>query len=138
VTYRPEFEGRALSQLDGLPSAAFDALVKRVADLVLEPWDAYLMTPGGDPALRQAIFCQGYGLLSFRVEPVSTLAYLIDHEDAVSLWQAGWSHRSRPGLATRLKTIEIRATPRTPISSRAPMNSARPTTILQKLETKDR
>jgi hypothetical protein len=64
VNYRVVFEGPALTQLKGLPQAAFDALVERVADLVREPWDADLMTPGGDPAYRQAIFGQGYGLLS--------------------------------------------------------------------------
>jgi hypothetical protein len=40
VNYRAEFEGPALTQLIGLPQAAFDALVERVADLVREPWDA--------------------------------------------------------------------------------------------------
>ena len=40
MTYRVEFEGAALVQLNGLPSAAFDALVERVVALVKEPWDA--------------------------------------------------------------------------------------------------
>jgi hypothetical protein len=40
VNYRPEFEGDALVQLNGLPGAAFHALVERVAVLVDEPWDA--------------------------------------------------------------------------------------------------
>jgi hypothetical protein len=31
------------------------------------------MTPDGDPALRQATFGQGYGLLSFRVDDVAEL-----------------------------------------------------------------
>jgi hypothetical protein len=58
VSFRAQFEGQALVQLKGLPQAAFDALVERVADLVREPWDADLMTPDGDPAYRQAIFGQ--------------------------------------------------------------------------------
>ena len=33
------------AQLHGLPSAAFDALVERVATLAQEPWDADLMAP---------------------------------------------------------------------------------------------
>jgi hypothetical protein len=78
VTYRVQFEGQALVQLKGLPSAAFDALVERVADLVGEPWDADLMTAGGDPAYRQALFGQGYGLLSFRVDQVIELIEIFD------------------------------------------------------------
>ena len=65
MTYRVEFAGAALVQLNGLPSAAFDALVERAVALVQEPWDADLMAPGYDPAYSQAIFSEGYGLLSF-------------------------------------------------------------------------
>ncbi len=68
MTYQVEFEGSALVQLNGLPEAAFDALVERVVTLVQEPWDADLITPRGDPAYRETIFGRGYGLLSFRVE----------------------------------------------------------------------
>jgi hypothetical protein len=46
MTYQVEFGGAALVQLNGLPSAAFDALVQRVVALVEEPWDADLMAPG--------------------------------------------------------------------------------------------
>jgi hypothetical protein len=64
VNYEVKFEGSALTQLSGLPSAAFDALVERAVDLVREPWDADLMTPGEDPSYRQAVFGHGYGLVS--------------------------------------------------------------------------
>jgi hypothetical protein len=56
MTYRVEFEGAALVQLNGLPSAVFDVLVQRVVALVQEPWDADLMAPGNDPAYRQVTF----------------------------------------------------------------------------------
>jgi hypothetical protein len=46
-------------QVNGLPSAAFDALVERVVALVQEPWDADLMAPGDDPAYREASFGGG-------------------------------------------------------------------------------
>jgi hypothetical protein len=78
VSYQAQFEGHALVQLKGLPQAAFDALVERVADLVREPWDADLMTVGGDPAYRQALFGQGYGLLSFRVDDVTEVIGIFD------------------------------------------------------------
>jgi hypothetical protein len=43
VSYNVWFEGAALIQLNGLPAAAFDALVERVTSLVDEPWDAAVM-----------------------------------------------------------------------------------------------
>jgi hypothetical protein len=79
VTYRAEFEGGALVQLNGLPRAAFDALVERVAVLVREPWDAQLITPGADPAYRQAVFGVGWGLLSFRVDEAAELIRIFRH-----------------------------------------------------------
>jgi hypothetical protein len=78
VTYRIEFEGAALVQLNGLPSAAFDALLERVVALVQEPWDADLMGPGSDPAYRQVIFGEGYGLLSFHVDDATELIRIFD------------------------------------------------------------
>ncbi len=38
MSYNVWFEGAALIQLNGLPPAAFDALVERVTSLVDEPW----------------------------------------------------------------------------------------------------
>jgi hypothetical protein len=78
VSYRVEFEGKALVQLHGLPTAAFDAIVERVADLVHAPWDAVLMTNGGDPAYRQTTFDQGLGLLTFRVDDTAELIRIFD------------------------------------------------------------
>jgi len=78
MTYRVEFDGAALIQLNGLPSAAFDALVQRVVNLVEEPWDADLMAPRDDPAERQATFSEGYGLLSFHVDDAVELIRIFD------------------------------------------------------------
>jgi hypothetical protein len=46
MTYRVEFEGAALVQINGLPSAAFDALVQRVVALVDEPPSTLTSPPG--------------------------------------------------------------------------------------------
>jgi hypothetical protein len=78
MSYEVEFDGAALIQLNGLPPAAFDALVQRVVDLVDEPWDADLMAPGDDPAERQAAFGEGYGLLSFHVDAATELIRIFD------------------------------------------------------------
>jgi hypothetical protein len=79
MTYRVEFDGAALVQLNGLPSAAFDALVQRVVALAEEPWDADLIAPGDDPAERQAIFGECYGLVSFHVDDASELIRIFGH-----------------------------------------------------------
>jgi len=78
VSYRVRFGGKALVQLSGLPSAAFEAIVGRVVDLVDAPWDAVVMTRGGDPAYRQVTFGQGYGLLTFRVDDEAELIVIFD------------------------------------------------------------
>jgi hypothetical protein len=36
------------------------------------------MTRGGDPAYRQVIFGQGYGLLTFRVDDADELIFIFD------------------------------------------------------------
>jgi hypothetical protein len=64
MSYRVQFEGQAL--------------VERVTDLVREPWGADLMTPGGNPAYRQAIFGPDYGLLSFQVDDATELVSIFD------------------------------------------------------------
>src|SRR6266568_196808 len=43
VSYRIEFGGQALVQLNGLPPEAFDALVECVVVLADEPWDAVVI-----------------------------------------------------------------------------------------------
>ena len=81
MSYRVRFGGKALVQLSGLPSAAFDALAGRVVDLVDAPWDAVVMTRGGDPGYRQVTFGQGYGLLTFRVD---------DEDDLIVIFDIAW------------------------------------------------
>jgi len=78
VSHLVRFEGKALVQLKGLPLAAFDAIVERVVDLVDEPWDAVVMTRGGDPAIRQTAFGHGYGLLTFQVDDSAELIRIFD------------------------------------------------------------
>ena len=78
MSYRVRFEGAALVQLRGLPSAVFDALLQRAVDLAEEPWDATVMPPGKDPAYRMRVFGAGYGLLTFRADDASEIIRIFD------------------------------------------------------------
>lgn len=78
MSYRAEFDGNALVQLNGLPKAAFDALVERVAVLVLEPWDAAVVPPANDPAFRRTLCGAGYGLLSFQLDEAAQVIRIYD------------------------------------------------------------
>jgi hypothetical protein len=78
VTYRVWLEGDALVQLHGLPAAAFDAFMERVLELIEAPWDAVVMSPGGDPAYRRAVFGNGWGLLTFHVDEDAELILIFD------------------------------------------------------------
>jgi hypothetical protein len=78
VSYSVRFEGAALVQLHGIPSAAFDALVDRVRVLVDQPWDAAVMPPGRDPAYRITMFGSGNGLLTFRADDSTETIRIFD------------------------------------------------------------
>ncbi|HET9896077.1 MAG TPA: hypothetical protein VFQ44_14210 [Streptosporangiaceae bacterium] len=47
-------------------------------DLVDAPWDADLMSARGGSAYRQAVFGQGLGLLSFRVDDAAEIIRIFD------------------------------------------------------------
>lgn len=78
MSYSVRFEGGALVQLNGLPAAAFDALLERVVVLVDEPWDAAVIPPGDDHAYRMVVFGAGYGLLSFYSDDTAELIRIFD------------------------------------------------------------
>jgi hypothetical protein len=78
MSYSVRFEGPALVQLNGLPAAAFDAIVERVTDLVKEPWDAVVMPPGDDPAYRITVFGSGLGLLTFHADDTAEVIRIFD------------------------------------------------------------
>jgi hypothetical protein len=78
VNYQIQFDGDALIQLRGFPTDAFEALLARVVELVAAPWDATLMPPGRDPAFRETVFGNGWGLLTFYVDDVAELIRIFD------------------------------------------------------------
>ncbi|WP_143465955.1 type II toxin-antitoxin system RelE family toxin [Kribbella sp. ALI-6-A] len=76
MTYRVEFHATALAQLDGLPTEAFDALVRRATELVSAPWDSLPLSPE-EPAFRQTTF-HPLGLLSFYLDADRELIRIFD------------------------------------------------------------
>src|SRR5580658_7400781 len=56
VTYRAELSGRALKQMHGLPSSAFDRLIETMAEVTDYPADPLRTFPTGDPYVRRAEF----------------------------------------------------------------------------------
>ena len=55
--------------------------------------------------VRQGYLLAARILLRPFIERVSTLTYLIEHDETVADWHSGWPHRSRPNLHTRLRTV---------------------------------
>ena len=78
MSYQVHLEGDALIQLRGLPDDAFEALLTRVVELVDAPWDAAVAAPGNDPAVRDATFGTGLGLLTFQVDDDAELIRISD------------------------------------------------------------
>lgn len=69
MTYQVTFGGDAAAQYHDLPELAQDALLARVVRLAEAPWaEAFTLPPGDDPAMRETIFGDGHGLLSFHVD----------------------------------------------------------------------
>ena len=121
MSYQLRFEGKALVQLGGLPSAAFDAIVSRVVDLVDEPWDAVVMTRGGDPADRQVTFGQGYGFDSEVSELVGGSPGCADRRDPAP--RAEHAHTPRAGFPEQATATPTAAT--APTAARARRQSCR-------------
>ncbi|WP_214409899.1 hypothetical protein [Sphaerisporangium fuscum] len=71
MSYRVEFHLSALAQLEGLPDEAFDALVKRAADLVDAPWDAEVLYLE-EPEFRHTLFGD-FGVMAFHVDQCAEL-----------------------------------------------------------------
>lgn len=76
MTYRVEFHATALAQLHGLPTEAFDALVRRATELVADPWDSLALDPS-EPTFRQTTF-HALGLLSFYLDADRELLRIFD------------------------------------------------------------
>jgi hypothetical protein len=77
VTYRAELSGRALKQMHGLPSPAFDSLIETMTDVIDYPDDPLSTFPTGDPYVRRAEF-GNVGLITYLINDGASLVIILD------------------------------------------------------------
>jgi hypothetical protein len=76
VTYRAELSGRALKQIHGLPSSAFDNLIEVMTAVIdyPDPLRTFLTT---DPYVRRAEF-GGAGLITYLINDGAGKVIILD------------------------------------------------------------
>lgn len=77
MTYRAELSGRALKQMHGLPSPAFDNLIEAMTDVIDYPDDPLRTFPTGDPHVRRAEFGNA-GLITYLINDGASLVIILD------------------------------------------------------------
>ena len=77
MTYRAELSGRALKQMHGLPSPAFDSLIEAMAGVIDYPDDPLRTFPTGDPYVRRVEFGD-VGLITYLINDGASLVIILD------------------------------------------------------------
>jgi mRNA-degrading endonuclease RelE of RelBE toxin-antitoxin system len=77
VTYRAELSGRALKQMHGLPSPAFDSLIEAMAEVIDYPNDPLRTFPTSDPYVRRVEFGHS-GLITYLINDATSTVTIID------------------------------------------------------------
>jgi hypothetical protein len=77
VTYRAELSGRALKQMHGLPSSAFDRLIETMAEVIDYPDDPLRTFPTGYPYVRRVEFGDA-GLITYLINDAVGLVIILD------------------------------------------------------------
>jgi hypothetical protein len=77
VTYRAELSGRALKQMHGLPSPAFDGLIEVMAEVIDYPDDPLRTFPTSDPYVRRIEFDDA-GLITYLINDGAKLVIILD------------------------------------------------------------
>jgi hypothetical protein len=77
MTYRAELSGRALKQMHGLPSSAFDSLIEAMADVIDYPDDPLRTFPTGDLYVRRAEFGDS-GLITYLINDATSKVIILD------------------------------------------------------------
>jgi hypothetical protein len=77
VTYRAELSSRALKQIHGLPSPAFDNLIEVMADVIHYPDDPLRTFPTSDPYVRRIEFGDA-GLITYLINDGASIVIILD------------------------------------------------------------
>jgi hypothetical protein len=77
VTYRAELSGRALKQMHGLPSLAFDGLIEAMAEVIDYPDDPLRTFPTSDPYIRRVEFGD-LGLITYLISDGASKIIILD------------------------------------------------------------
>lgn len=77
MTYRVELSGRALKQVHGLPSSAFDRLIETMAEVIDYPDDPLRTFLTGDPYVRRVEFGDA-GLITYLINDAVGLVIILD------------------------------------------------------------
>jgi len=77
VTYRAELSSRALKQMHGLPSPAFDSLIAVMAEVIDYPDDPLRTFPTSDPYVRRVEFGDA-GLITYLINDGAGVVVILD------------------------------------------------------------
>ena len=77
MTYRAELSSRALKQMHGLPSPAFDSIIEAMAELIDYPDDPLRTFPTSDPYVRRVEFGDAC-LITYLINDGARLVIILD------------------------------------------------------------
>lgn len=77
MTYRAELSERALKQIRGLPSQAFDSLIEAMAEVADYPVDPLRTFPTSDAYVRRVEF-GGAGLITYLINDGTEKVIILD------------------------------------------------------------
>ncbi len=77
MTYRAELSSRALKQMHGLPSTAFDSLIEAMAVVTEYPDDPLRTFPTNDPYVRRTEFGDA-GLITYLISDSASTVIILD------------------------------------------------------------
>ena len=77
MTYRAELSSRALKQMHGLPSPAFDSLIGAMAEVIDYPDDPLRTFPTSDPYVRRVEFGDA-GLITHLINEGASVVIILD------------------------------------------------------------
>jgi phytoene/squalene synthetase len=77
VTYPAELSGRALKQMHGIPSPAFDSFIEAMAEVIDYPDDPLRTFPTSDPYVRRVAFGDA-GLITYLINDGTRMVIILD------------------------------------------------------------